>query len=526
MTDKLGLQALADQAEIAIHRADNRQRLRGLDLPVTILYGREDQICPPEQRQECRKAFKNSQVFEIENAGHFVLLEQPEIMVAHFRKWLEGLEETSDKKIEEHMMTEKSEQSPPTTQQSDGVLPDGVLQVERHDYQDLAPTDRQRSQSMEGFDPIYTDIVDYIVRCTHKIWDERDVGLIYSHYTHNIVLYSSMGTIYNREDVVRDTIQRLASFPERRGLASSVIWNGDDNRGFYTSHLVTGSGRHSQHGHLGAPTGRAFTTRTVADCALLLEVLAGDDGIDGRQRGDPACQNPAYTDALGQGVQGLRVGVVKEGFDRPESEAGVDACVRAALKQLRAQGAVVETVSIPWHHTGSHMYAAIGMGGVAHAWAYGHGIGYGVNGAYPQSFMKAFDAWKTDPDALAPTVKATLLIGEVMYRQGGQLYAKVRNLTRRLRAEYDARLAEYDVLVMPTTPMAATPLTTREAPLEEVMRRSWETLGNACPFDLTGHPAISVCCGQTRRPVGLMIVGRHWQDRTVLQVADAVHMQW
>ena len=74
------------------------------------------------------------------------------------------------------------------------------------------PTGRAASRC-EGFDDIYTDIVDYIVRCTHKIWDERDIGLIYTHYTHNCVLYGTMGTIYNREDVVRDTIQRLVSLP-------------------------------------------------------------------------------------------------------------------------------------------------------------------------------------------------------------------------------------------------------------------------------------------------------------------------
>ena len=56
-----------------------------------------------------------------------------------------------------------------------------VMQVERHDYTDLAPQNGKRTQPMRGFDPIYTDIVDYIVRCTHLIWDERDSGLIYSH---------------------------------------------------------------------------------------------------------------------------------------------------------------------------------------------------------------------------------------------------------------------------------------------------------------------------------------------------------
>lgn len=153
----------------------------------------------------------------------------------------------------------------------DGIGPkttDPVLQVERRDFVELVPEGRKRAQPMQGFDDIYTDIVDYIVRCTHRIWDERDIGLIYTHYTHNCVLYGTMGTIYDREDVVRDTIQRLVSLPERRGMATHVIWGGNDQDGFYTSHLVTGSGRHTQHGHYGPPTGRNFTSRTIADCMV------------------------------------------------------------------------------------------------------------------------------------------------------------------------------------------------------------------------------------------------------------------
>ena len=144
-----------------------------------------------------------------------------------------------------------------------------VVQVERRDYPEIAPEGATRTQSLDGFDPVYADIVDYIVRCTHKIWDERDIGLIYSHYTHNCVLYGTTGTIYNREDIVRDTIQRLVSFPERRGMATHVIWKGNDRDGFYTSHLVTGSGRHTQNGHLGRATGRPFVSRTIADCMIL-----------------------------------------------------------------------------------------------------------------------------------------------------------------------------------------------------------------------------------------------------------------
>ena len=143
-----------------------------------------------------------------------------------------------------------------------------TLQVERRDFVDLVPEGRARAQSMQGFDPVYSDIVDYIVRCTHRIWDERDVGLIYTHYTHNCVVHTATGTFYDREEIVRDTIQRLVSLPERRGMATQVIWSGDDRAGFYTSHLVTGTGRHTQAGHYGPPTGRTFASRTIADCMI------------------------------------------------------------------------------------------------------------------------------------------------------------------------------------------------------------------------------------------------------------------
>ena len=185
--------------------------------------------------------------------------------------------------------------------------PEDVLQVERRDFTALVPTDRPRKQSMRGFDPIYTDIVDYIVRCTHRIWDERDVGLIYTHYTHNCVLYGTTGTIYNREDVVRDTIQRLVSYPERRGMATQVIWNGNDKDGFYTSHLVTGSGRHTQYGHLGLPTGRPFVSRTMADCMIIRNKIYREWVV---------ADNMAIIKQLGLDPHDFAMKTAKSNFDR------------------------------------------------------------------------------------------------------------------------------------------------------------------------------------------------------------------
>ncbi|HBH14907.1 MAG TPA: ester cyclase, partial [Leclercia adecarboxylata] len=104
--------------------------------------------------------------------------------------------------------TEATNKAPAVPEKNNKLIrEEPVLQVERRDFIDLVPEKRQRVQSLRGFDDCYTDIVDYIVRCTHKIWDERDVGLIYTHYTHNCVLYNALGTLYTREQVVQDTLQ-------------------------------------------------------------------------------------------------------------------------------------------------------------------------------------------------------------------------------------------------------------------------------------------------------------------------------
>jgi pimeloyl-ACP methyl ester carboxylesterase/predicted ester cyclase len=262
-----GAEALASQAEVAIHRLDSRPRLGAIKVPTLILAGEDEQVCSLEAHEELAQGIAGARYFTIPQAGHFSPLENPLAVARHVSDWLDW------RNTDHTLSTQGSDMSdvtsnPKTKGSSEVALDESVLQVERRDYPDLAPTNRPRSQSLEGFDDIYTDIVDYIIRCTHKIWDERDIGLIYTHYTHNCVLYGTTGTIYNREDVVRDTIQRLVSFPERRGMGTQVIWNGNDKDGFYTSHLVTGSGRHTQFGHLGQPTFKPFVSRTIADCMV------------------------------------------------------------------------------------------------------------------------------------------------------------------------------------------------------------------------------------------------------------------
>jgi pimeloyl-ACP methyl ester carboxylesterase/predicted ester cyclase len=268
MARDAGADVLASQSEVAIRRADSRPRLAAIKVPVLILAGADEQVCPLAAHEEMARGIAGARYFTIPQAGHFAPLENPAAVARHVRAWLDWTDINQANSANDQGATMSDPTSNPKTKGTSMALEESVLQVERRDYPDLAPTNRPRSQSLEGFDDIYTDIVDYIIRCTHKIWDERDIGLIYTHYTHNCVLYGTTGTIYNREDVVRDTIQRLVSFPERRGMGTQVIWNGNDQDGFYTSHLVTGSGRHTQFGHLGQPTFKPFVSRTIADCMI------------------------------------------------------------------------------------------------------------------------------------------------------------------------------------------------------------------------------------------------------------------
>ena len=109
------------------------------------------------------------------------------------------------------------------------------------------------------------DIVDYLVRCAHKIWEEKGIGLIYTHYTHNCRVHTSDGTIYGRDKVIEETIQALAAFPDMRILGDELIWSGNNEEGFWASHRVTCVAHNTGYSVYGPPTGRKMVRRTIAN---------------------------------------------------------------------------------------------------------------------------------------------------------------------------------------------------------------------------------------------------------------------
>ena len=107
-------------------------------------------------------------------------------------------------------------------------------------------------------------------------------------------------------------------------------------------------------------------------------------------------------------------------------------------------------------------------------------------------------------------------------RYGGRYYAKAQNLARQLGEEYDKMFGAYDLLLMPTLPVKATPLPPPDASLALYCQRAFEMLANTSPFDVTGHPAMSIPCGMSDGlPVGLMLVAARWREATIYRAAAA-----
>jgi amidase len=260
-------------------------------------------------------------------------------------------------------------------------------------------------------------------------------------------------------------------------------------------------------------------TGNVTDNALMLEVLAGPDGLDPRQQAGRDSQ--PYSELMKQGAKGLKIGVVNEGFGWPQSLVSSDSKVRAAIERFRILGSTVEEVSIPYHRLGPAIWLPIAAEGATQQMMKDNGHGFNWKGLYVTSMIDFHAGWKHRANELSDTLKLTMVLGQYFieyYR--GHYYAKAQNQSRRLRDAYDAALGKYDLLVMPTLPLTATPLPKKGSPVQEIVSRAFEMLPNTCPFDVTGHPAMSVPCGLVDGlPVGMMLVSKHYNETMIYRAA-------
>ncbi|KAH9909909.1 amidase signature domain-containing protein [Xylariomycetidae sp. FL2044] len=296
-------------------------------------------------------------------------------------------------------------------------------------------------------------------------------------------------------------------------------------------------------------------TKNALDSASLLDVISGYDGFDDRV---PYLSQPGRTDyasavedALASPVEtalkGKKVGILLEGFQSEKQDPNITKLVRSAAMSFQSLGAEVDEVSIPMHMDAALLWSC-----------------YMPTGALKQGFLASMTGRKqlfmTDRtekagaglsqeafDALGAGGENIYLRGVFLEaKYGPTLHARTSNAVRKLTVsrepavarspasilliteqdEYEKALKEYDILVMPTTPVLPAPLSTGpQKPLAKLSRAAG-VLHNTAGFNLSGHPALSVPVGfaspggsSVKLPVGMQLVGGKYQDQLLLQAA-------
>lgn len=129
----------------------------------------------------------------------------------------------------------------------------------------------------------------------------------------------------------------------------------------------------------------------------------------------------------------------------------------------------------------------------------------------------------TRGEELSETMKIKMFTEEYLKRHyRGHFYAKAQKFAWRLRDTYEQMLGAYDLLKVPTTAIKAQPMLRRDEPLALILKRAFESLENAAPYDVTGHRAMSIPCGMSDGlTIGSMLVGKYWAESTIYQAAAA-----
>ena len=143
---------------------------------------------------------------------------------------------------------------------------------------------------MKGFAEQFKNLPDYILKITYQIWENKDVESIMQYYAEDIPVRSPSGIIYGPEAVIKATKATLHEFPDRQLLGEDVIWIGDEENGFLSSHRILSKATHQKDGVYGPATGKKLVYRVIADCAcrnnqVYDEWLVRDQGSIVRQIG-------------------------------------------------------------------------------------------------------------------------------------------------------------------------------------------------------------------------------------------------
>lgn len=131
------------------------------------------------------------------------------------------------------------------------------------------PTDFGPAQSMRGFEDTYRNIIDYIVRITYKIWEDRDVEYIGDTYSDTSLVYDDYGLQHGCQKIIQDTHHTTGAFSDIQLIADEIVWAGDDEIGYHTSHRTIIRGTNDGDSRYGPATNKYVDVQVIANCVAL-----------------------------------------------------------------------------------------------------------------------------------------------------------------------------------------------------------------------------------------------------------------
>ncbi len=261
-------------------------------------------------------------------------------------------------------------------------------------------------------------------------------------------------------------------------------------------------------------------TRNVKDNALVLEAIVGEDEMDSTSAPDGSTD---FTSEIGQDIKGMKIGLPKEyigeGVDPEVKEA-----VLKAAETFKSLGAIVEEVSLPRTSYGIPSYYVIASAEASSNLARFDGIRYGYHSKEAQTLEELYKLSRSE--GFGQEVKRRILLGTYVLSSGyyDAYYKKAQKVRTLIKQDFESVFEDYDVILGPTTPTVAFDI---GAEINDPLTMYANDLLTT-PVNLAGLPGISIPCGlaENGRPIGLQIIGKPFDEKTVYRVAHQYETQF
>ncbi|WHY72786.1 Asp-tRNA(Asn)/Glu-tRNA(Gln) amidotransferase subunit GatA [Fictibacillus enclensis] len=254
-------------------------------------------------------------------------------------------------------------------------------------------------------------------------------------------------------------------------------------------------------------------TRTVEDNAYLLQAIAGHDPMDSTSANVDV---PDYLSSLTGGIKGLRIAVPKEYLSEGVNPE-VKEKVIEALKVLEAQGATWEEVSLPHSKYALATYYLLSSSEASANLSRFDGVRYGVRSDNAENLLELYKNSRSE--GFGDEVKRRIMLGTFALSSGyyDAYYKKAQKVRTLIKNDFEQVFNDFDVIIGPTTPTTAFKIGEKTDDPLTMYANDILTI----PVNLAGVPAISVPCGFSNGlPVGLQIIGKHFDERTIYRVAS------